>query len=68
MATHKQKAPARFGPGRYVRWRNDTGQAVELKVDGELVPNWYSTRIYSLPVSASKAARKAGLTRLGYSQ
>lgn len=68
MTAHKQKAPARFGPSRYVRWRNDTGQTVELMVDGKPVSNWYSTRIYSLPVSASKAARKAGLTRLGYSQ
>lgn len=68
MSKRHLKASVQTSPERWVRWRNDTGRAVNVKVDGKLVEGWIPTRVVSLPEHATQVAEAAGLTRLGYAQ
>lgn len=55
-------------PGRYVRWRNETGRSVEGEIGGAKIEGWTPGLTRSVPEGFSEDAEAVGLTRKGYAQ
>jgi len=55
-------------PGRYVRWRNETGRSVEGEIGGAKIEGWTPGLTRSVPESLSADAEAVGLTCMGYVQ
>jgi hypothetical protein len=62
------EAIVRAAPGRFVRWRNETGRLVRATFGDIVITDWTPGLIRSMPESLSEEAVKAGLTNIGYAQ
>ena len=62
------KTEVRPASGRYVRWRNETGRAIEGTIGETVIQGWTPGLTRSVPEDLSEDAEAVGLTRVGYAQ